>query len=123
MGAAPRNRQGIASGFLATLRVVGQSLSVAVAGAVFAAAGGTAAGAILGAPGRASHLPPAQLQQLQATFLTSLHSAFLVSTLIAAVGIFASLVRGKADRPGEAAPADAEEAEEASGYPASAGRR
>jgi EmrB/QacA subfamily drug resistance transporter len=98
MGAAPRNRQGIASGFLTTLRVVGQSLSVAVAGAVFASAGGTVAGAILGV--RASRLSPAQLQHLQATFLYALHGAFLVSTIIAAIGIFASLVRGKADQPG-----------------------
>jgi hypothetical protein len=120
MGAAPRNRQGIASGFLATLRVVGQSLSVAVAGAVFASAGGTAAGAILGAPGRVGQLSPAQLHQLQTTFLTSLHSAFIVSAIIAAVGIFASLVRGKADRPGKAATASAPAA---SNYPAPTGSR
>ena len=98
MGAAPRNRQGIASGFLATLRVVGQSLSVAVAGAVFASEGGTIAGAILGAHG--GLLSPTQVHQVQATFLGALHTAFIVSTVIAAIGIFASLVRGKADLPG-----------------------
>ncbi|HLY31662.1 MAG TPA: MFS transporter, partial [Ktedonobacterales bacterium] len=36
MGAAPRQLQGSAAGFLATGRVVGQSLSVALAGAIFA---------------------------------------------------------------------------------------
>src|SRR6266568_3090625 len=36
LGAVPRSRQGSASGFLATGRVVGQSLSVALAGAIFA---------------------------------------------------------------------------------------
>jgi EmrB/QacA subfamily drug resistance transporter len=118
MGAAPRNRQGIASGFLATLRVVGQSLSVAVAGAVFASAGGTTAGAMLSVHG--NRLPPAQLHSLQATFLSSLHHAFLVSTIVAAVGIFASLVRGKSDRPGRAARTSTGEA---SGYPVPAGKR
>src|SRR5207248_5773479 len=47
MGAAPRNQQGTASGFLATGRVVGQSISVALAGAIFAAFGGATAGLIL----------------------------------------------------------------------------
>src|SRR5262249_36892688 len=40
LGAAPRDQQGAASGFLATGRVVGQSISVALAGAVFAGLGG-----------------------------------------------------------------------------------
>src|SRR5204863_9672736 len=39
MGAAPRNAQGEASGLLATGRVVGQSMSVALTGTVFAALG------------------------------------------------------------------------------------
>jgi EmrB/QacA subfamily drug resistance transporter len=118
MGAAPRNRQGIASGFLATLRTVGQSLSVAVSGAVFASAGGTVAGAVLASHG--GHLPPAQLYQVQATFLVAMHSAFIVNAVIAAVGIFASLVRGKADRPSPAVQADATRATD---QPAPAGKR
>jgi EmrB/QacA subfamily drug resistance transporter len=103
MGAAPRDRQGIASGFLATLRVVGQSLSVAVAGAVFAAAGGTAAGAALVAREHGAHLSAGRVAALQQTFLNALHSAFVVCAIIAAIGIFASLVRGKQDRPQPAA--------------------
>lgn len=56
MGAAPPNRQGVASGLLATARVVGQSLSIALAGAVFGGHGSAEAGralvadAALGAP-------------------------------------------------------------------------
>lgn len=95
MGAAPRNRQGVASGFLATLRTVGQSVSVAVAGAVFAARGGPAAGAALAAAGHGAPLSPAQVAALQQTFLVAFHDAFYVCAFIAAVGIFASLVRGK----------------------------
>src|SRR5205823_10535227 len=39
MGAAPRERQGVAAGMLATGRTMGQSLSVAIAGAVLGASG------------------------------------------------------------------------------------
>ncbi len=49
MGAAPPEEQGVASGTLATFRVIGQSLSVAVAGAVFAGFGAAAAGSALAA--------------------------------------------------------------------------
>ena len=49
MGAAPAEEQGVASGALATTRVVGQSLSVAVGDAVFTSVGGAAAGAALAA--------------------------------------------------------------------------
>jgi len=106
MGAAPRGQQGVASGFLATGRVVGQSLSVALAGAIFASLGGAAAGAELlmqrasvgqthAAHGRsgASHLPP--VATLQGTFVTAFHTTFIVCAVIAAVGIAGSLVRGK----------------------------
>ncbi|HJT55469.1 MAG TPA: MFS transporter [Ktedonobacteraceae bacterium] len=91
MGAAPRGQQGIASGFLATGRVVGQSLSVALAGAIFASFGGTIAGLLL-----ASHqASPAQIPALQQTFSAGFHAAFLTSAAIAAIGILTSLVRGR----------------------------
>ncbi|HEX9057730.1 MAG TPA: MFS transporter [Ktedonobacterales bacterium] len=99
MGSAPKNRQGIASGFMATLRTVGQSLSVAVAGAVFAAAGGAAAGSALEAHMHGARMSPEQVAGLQNTFLVAIHNAFIVCAVIAAIGIFASLVRGKQDRP------------------------
>ncbi|GHO58684.1 hypothetical protein [Ktedonobacter robiniae] len=50
MGAAPLHAQGEASGLLATARVIGQSLSVALTGTVFAALGGTLAGTLLSSP-------------------------------------------------------------------------
>lgn len=92
MGAAPRERQGVASGMLATGRVVGQSLSVAIAGAVFAGLGGASAGGILAVR---PQLPADQLAALQSTFITSFHWAFIVSAAIAAVGVLTSLTRGK----------------------------
>ncbi len=95
MGAAPRDQQGSASGFLATGRVVGQCVSVALAGAVFTSLGGAMAGAILASQ---SHLPPEELRALQETFVYSFHVTFLVCAAIAASGIAASLVRGKERR-------------------------
>lgn len=93
MGSAPRQRQGIAAGFLATGRVIGQSVSVALAGAVFTSLGGAVAGAILLQNG--GKLPDAQLATLQSIFTTSFHTTFIVCASIAALGVFTSLVRGK----------------------------
>ncbi len=95
MGDAPRAQQGSAAGFLATGRVVGQSISVALAGAIFVSLGGAAAGAILTSN---SSLPAAQVSSLQQTFMHSFEMAFIVCAVIAAIGIFASLVRGKEHR-------------------------
>ncbi len=95
MGAAPRDRQGIASGFLATGRVVGQSLSVALAGAIFAGFGGAAAGLALVSNQYSHSLPPEQVSLLQQTFTNGFHAAFITCASIAAFGILTSLVRGK----------------------------
>lgn len=91
MGAAPRELQGSASGFLATGRVVGQTLSVALAGAIFAGLGGAAAGQIL----TTQHLSGSQLHAQQQIFVHSYRVTFLVFAPIAAIGVFTSLVRGK----------------------------
>jgi EmrB/QacA subfamily drug resistance transporter len=93
MGSAPRQRQGVAAGFLATGRVIGQSVSVALAGAIFTSLGGAVAGVIL--VQSAPRLPPERVSALQATFTTSFHTTFLVCAVIAALGVFTSLVRGK----------------------------
>jgi EmrB/QacA subfamily drug resistance transporter len=93
MGSAPRERQGVASGMLATGRVVGQSLSVAIAGAIFAALGASTAGRVL-ATAHGS-LPPQQTAALQQSFISGFHPAFIVCAAIAAIGVFTSLTRGK----------------------------
>jgi EmrB/QacA subfamily drug resistance transporter len=95
MGAAPRGHQGSASGFLATGRVVGQSVSVALAGAIFASLGGSAAGVLLVSNQFHHTLSPERISQLQQTFAHGFHSAFIVCACIAAIGVFTSLVRGK----------------------------
>ena len=95
MGAAPRGHQGSASGFLATGRVVGQSVSVALAGAIFASLGGSAAGLQLVSNQFHPGLSLQHISQLQQTFANAFHVAFIVCACIAAVGVFSSLVRGK----------------------------
>jgi EmrB/QacA subfamily drug resistance transporter len=91
MGAAPRNRQGVASGFLATGRVMGQSISVALAGAIFTSLGGAVAGVLLVQGVQSAHA----VNTLQDTFTTAFHTTFIVCASIAALGILTSLVRGK----------------------------
>ncbi|GHO93194.1 MFS transporter [Reticulibacter mediterranei] len=96
LGAAPKSQQGSASGFLATGRTMGQSLSVALAGAIFAGLGGASAGLTLAA--NRTHLDPAQLATLQHTFTNSFQMTFIVCTCIAVIGVFTSLVRGKEEK-------------------------
>ena len=79
MNAAPRGKHGEASGVLAMARVIGQSLSVALVGAIFASGGAMAAG---------------ELSALQRTFLHSFRAALLTCAACAAIGIGTSLVRG-----------------------------
>ena len=93
MGAAPRNAQGEASGLLATGRVIGQSMSVALTGTVFAALGGATAGALLSSP-QAQSLPLTCISGLQNKFVSSFQTALLVCAAFAALGIFTALARG-----------------------------
>ncbi len=93
MNAAPKNRLGIASGTLATLRQAGMVTSFALALAV-----------------AASSLPRDVMMQLfvgnnvtlgsapMKAFVTGMHSAFLVSTVLVLIAAGISFVRGKEDR-------------------------
>lgn len=98
MNALPDEKSGRASGLIATTRVVAQSLSVAVAGAVFAGLGGAAAGAALVAGGLTASTGG---QALDGTFLAAMHAALLVSGLMAATGAainLAARLRWRVDR-------------------------
>ncbi|MBV9710313.1 MAG: MFS transporter, partial [Ktedonobacteraceae bacterium] len=90
MSAAPANEQGEASGLLATGRVIGQSMSVALTGTVFVGLGGAAAGTLL-ASQPAHPLVQAHVSALQSTFTSGFHAALLVCALFAALGVFTSL--------------------------------
>jgi EmrB/QacA subfamily drug resistance transporter len=101
MDTAPAEEQGQASGLLATARITGQALSVAVAGAVFTSLGGAAAGSALMAHRASSHLPSVRDSgALQATFLHGFHTALLVCAAFAGLGALAALVRGRERHPG-----------------------
>jgi MFS family permease len=93
MNEAPRGEQGQTSGLLATGRVLGQSFSVALAGAIFAGLGGAAAGRAL-AIAPAGAITSAEIVALQQTFLAAFRGALTISAAIAAIGVFAALVRG-----------------------------
>src|ERR1019366_349962 len=94
MSAAPPSEQGEASGLLATSRVIGQGMGVALTGTVFAALGGAVAGTLLVAQ-RAHPAVLTNVSALQNTFTRGFHAALLTCALFAALGIFTSLARGK----------------------------
>jgi len=99
MNAAPASEQGESSGLLATGRVVGQSLSVALVGAIFAGVGGAEVGRTL-IEATANHAGiEGGISAVQLTFLTGFRSALLVCAGIAAAGIFAALIRGPEPKP------------------------
>ena len=81
MGSAPRNRQGIAAGILATARNVGMVLGVGLAGAIFTTVQSTAA-----ASGANSSL------------FSGVEAGWLVAAGVAAVGALASAMRGNGQR-------------------------
>jgi EmrB/QacA subfamily drug resistance transporter len=88
LSSVPPERLGIASGFLATVRVLGQSSSVAISGAIFTSLGGARAGAALS---QKWGLPA---DQLGAVFIHAFHIAMLTCMIIASLGVFTSLMRG-----------------------------
>ncbi|MDQ2716453.1 MAG: MFS transporter [Chloroflexota bacterium] len=98
MGDAPAGQQGVAAGFLATGRVVGQSISVALAGAIFTALGGATAGLSLVIGRQRNSLSPEHMSALQQTFAHSFQIAFIICASIAAIGVLTSLVRGQEQR-------------------------
>jgi EmrB/QacA subfamily drug resistance transporter len=97
MNAAPANEQGESSGLLATGRVLGQSLSVALAGAIFAGLGGAEAGRTLVEPNHS--FVEGEMRATQLRFLTGFHAALLACSGIAATAIFAALIRGPETEP------------------------
>jgi hypothetical protein len=88
LSSVPPQRLGIASGFLSTVRVLGQSSSVALSGAIFTSLGGAQAGAALS---QKWGLPT---EPLKAVFTHAFHITLLTCMLFASIGVFTSLMRG-----------------------------
>jgi MFS family permease len=99
MNSAPANEQGESSGLLGTGRVLGQSMSVALAGAIFTGLGGAAAGRTLLAASAVHSGVTDEIIVAQINFLTSFHAALLACAGVAATGIFAALIRGPENKP------------------------
>src|SRR5205814_4345561 len=93
MNAAPASEHGESSGLLATGRVLGQSLSVALAGAIFAGFGGAQAGRSLIA--LRTHFPLAAggIKVAQQLLLRAFHTALMASAACAGVGLLPVLTR------------------------------
>ncbi len=83
MGSAPRARQGIASGILATARNVGMVLGVGLAGAVLATTTGTAA------------VPQPGSGNFGEELFTAVSTGMLIAAGVAALGAVTSAVRGE----------------------------
>ena len=88
LSSVPPERVGIASGFLSTVRVLGQSSSVALSGAIFTFLGGAHAGAALS---QKLGLPE---EPLKAVFVHAYHVTLLTCMIVASIGVFTSLLRG-----------------------------
>jgi EmrB/QacA subfamily drug resistance transporter len=76
MGAAPRERRGIASGIMATARNVGMVLGIGMAGAIFT-----------------SILPPGPVQGPTPALFEAVRAGFAGACLVAALGVLTSFVR------------------------------
>ena len=95
MGAAPRDRQGVAAGVLGTGRVVGQSVSVALAGALFGAFGD-------GEAARALRAGALTIEGTEA-FVRGMRASLTGCALVALASAAIALSRGR-DGRGQAEP-------------------
>jgi MFS family permease len=98
MNAAPGGETGEASSLYATGRAIGQGLSVALAGAVFAGLGGAAAGRALTVATRNGAVSATDIVAAQQAFVTGFRGALLVCAAVAAVGVVVALTR-RDERP------------------------
>jgi MFS family permease len=74
MGSAPRNRQGIAAGILATARSVGMVMGIGLSGAIFTTVMANS--------------------QSGAALFTATQASFLAASALAALGVLTSAIRG-----------------------------
>ncbi len=81
MGSAPRARQGIAAGIMATARNVGLVVGVGLAGAVLAATTASS-----------------QSEAVEMGIFTAMNIALVIATVVAALGVVTSAVRGETHR-------------------------
>ena len=88
MGAAPKDSLGTASAMMNTIRTIGMSCGMAIAGAIFASRQAFHAAQL--AP---DNLDPLMLDKL--SLVGGYRDAHLIATIICGIGIFTTLVRAK----------------------------
>ncbi len=93
MSSAPRESLGVAGGFLALMRNMGQAMGLALAGTIVA-------GALVGTIGQASlislsNAAPGEKEAILKAFIAGMHRAYLVAAIACFLGVWASLTRGK----------------------------
>jgi EmrB/QacA subfamily drug resistance transporter len=101
MSAAPARRRGIASGLLGMFRYSGQSFGIAFAGSTFVSFAISGSGfALEGLPSldtmSAAAGNPALQQVLSNAFINGMHATALLAIPFAFIGMFLSLMRGRA---------------------------
>jgi EmrB/QacA subfamily drug resistance transporter len=90
MGSAPRERQGVAAGVLASARVIGQSVGVALAGGLFAAFAGAGATHALRHGAHGALAGPAVV-----AFVRGMHGALTSCAVVALCASMVAAVRGR----------------------------
>jgi EmrB/QacA subfamily drug resistance transporter len=93
MGSVAPHQLGLASAFLATMRVTGQALSIAVLGGIAASQLGRVGGRVLFTHGRSSELA-ASAAQVADDYLRGYRYAMLTGAALAFIGAAVSLTRG-----------------------------
>jgi EmrB/QacA subfamily drug resistance transporter len=90
MGSVEKDQRGIASGTLATMRFLGQSLSLALMSAIFATfiSSSVLSALFVG-------INPSTLGVATEEFVEAMQRAFIIAAIISAAGVFTSFIRGK----------------------------
>jgi EmrB/QacA subfamily drug resistance transporter len=88
LNSVPKEKYGLASGIISTIRTMGQSIGIAIMGFIVS---------IVMPPGAFARLSE-DVAGLSAFFLSGVRMAFLISSILSGVGIFTSLARGSEHR-------------------------
>lgn len=93
LSSVPKERYGLASGTIGTVRTMGQSIGIAIMGSIVS---------IIMPPGAFARLSE-DASGLTAFFLSGARMAFLVASILSGLGVFTSLVRGSEHRQSSSA--------------------
>ena len=93
LSSVPKEKYGLASGILSTIRTMGQSIGIAIMGSLVS---------IAMPPGAFARLSE-EVIELAAFFMSGVRTSFLVASILSGLGIFTSLARGSEHKQNSAA--------------------